>query len=360
MPEITVTGIPAILLAFFTSLVITWYFVPRIIRVVNERNLVNRPVEHNIHEGNIPRLGGIAIFAGFTTGLLLSVNGYIHGITYITVSCLLIFFVGLIDDLLFLKPKNKLASEILIVFVIVLFTDLRFTDLHGFLGISVIPAWVSYLLSVFLIVIIMNAFNLIDGIDGLASSVGVISALAFGIWFYLSGDWGYTIMSVSLTGALLAFLRFNLSSGKDKIFMGDSGSLVIGLVLAIFAVHFSQLNLTDKAAYKLYSSPSVSIAILIIPLFDTLRVIVLRIRDHQHPFIADNRHVHHMMLRAGFSHKKATVVISIFNIFLIALALLLDPIGILYLGLVLLILCMLFIWVIMRIVRKKEIQRPMP
>ena len=354
MPEITVTGLPAIILAFTASLILTWYFIPRVIRVVSTWKLVDKPASHKIHEGEIPRLGGIGIFAGFTTGLLLSVNGYITGITYITASALLIFFIGLVDDLLYLKPVNKLISEILIVFIITLFTNIRFTNLHGFLGISVIPSWASYFLSVFLIVIIMNAVNLIDGIDGLASSVGIIASAAFGAWFFFSGDWGYAVMAAALIGSLLAFLMFNISSGINKIFMGDSGSLVIGLILAVFAVHFSELNLTEKAVYKLNSSPSVSIAILIIPLFDTLRVIVLRLRDHQHPFVADNRHVHHMMLRAGFSHIKATIIISIFNILLIGLAFLLDPIGILYLGLVLLILCMSFVWVIMRKVKRRE------
>jgi UDP-GlcNAc:undecaprenyl-phosphate/decaprenyl-phosphate GlcNAc-1-phosphate transferase len=357
MPEITVKGLPALILAFIAALGLTWYFIPKIIKVANEGIFINRSASHKIHKGDVPRLGGIGIFAGFTTGLLLSVNGYVTGITYITVSALLVFIIGLVDDLLYLKPKNKLVSEILIILILALFTNIRFTDLHGFLGISVIPWWASYFLSVFLMIIIMNALNLIDGIDGLASSVGIIASASFGTWFYLSGDLGFAIMAAALAGSLLAFMRFNLSSGNYKIFMGDSGSLITGLILAIFAVHFNELNLTDKAVYKLHSSPAISIAILIIPLFDTLRVIVLRLKDHQHPFVADNRHVHHMMLRAGFSHIQATIIISAFNILLIFLALLLDPIGILYLGLVLLILCMLFIWVIMRMGKKREERR---
>ncbi len=354
MPDITVMGIPAIFLAFFSAMIITWYFIPRVIRIVGEHNLTDRPGKHKIHKGKIPSFGGIGIFAGFTIGFLVAVNGYITGISYFTAAVMLLFFVGLTDDLLRLQPKKKLLAEIFSVLLIVLFTDLRFTNLHGFLGVSVVPAWASYAISIFLIVVIINAVNLCDGIDGLAAAIGIIASLAFGTWFFLAGDYGYSVVAASLLGALVVFLSFNLSEGPNKIFMGDSGSLVIGFTLAVFAIHFNELNLTDRPVHHLNSSPSVSIAILIIPLFDTLRVMILRIRSNQSPFVGDNRHVHHMMLRAGFSHIGATSIISVFNIFLIGIALLLDHIGILYLGLILLILCIAFVGVIMQMVRRRE------
>ena len=148
-------------------------------------------------------------------------------------------------------------------------------------------------------------------------------------------------MSAALVGALIIFLIFNFSEGKNKIFMGDSGSLVVGLILTVMAVRFNEINAGASAYRHLHSSPSVSIAILIVPLYDSLRVIIIRLIRGQNPMHADNRHIHHLMLRAGFSHKRATLYISLANIFLIAAGFILDPIGILWGGLVLLILCTL-------------------
>jgi four helix bundle protein len=352
MPEITIKGIPAITLAFATAIIVTWYFLPRIINVVKKFNLMDKPVLHKIHNGEIPTLGGIGIFAGFTTGFLVSVDGYIPGISYFAAASMLLFFLGITDDLLYLQPKKKLMAEIVSVLLIVLFTELRFTSLHGFLGISTIPAWASYSITIFLVIVIINAVNLTDGIDGLASSVGIIGAATFGTWFFLAGDYGYAILAAALIGSLAVFFRFNIAKRPNKIFMGDSGSLVIGFSLAVFAIHFNELNLTDKPISHLNSSPSVSIAILIIPLFDTIRVVVLRLLNHQHPFVADHRHLHHIMLRAGFTHIESTIIISVFNIFIIAVAFLFDSLGILYLGLLLLTLCMVFTGIVLWLAKR--------
>lgn len=358
MPEIVIKGWPAILLAFAGSVAVTWYYLPKVLKVVNERNLGDKPGKHKIHKREIPTLGGIGIFAGFIFGFLMGVNGYMPYVSYFTAGAMLLFFIGVKDDLVYINPWKKLGAEVGTALIIVLFTDLHFTSLHGFLNIQVIPAWIQYIISVFLIVLIINSLNLIDGIDGLAASIGIIASVFFGIWFYLSGDYGYTIMAAALLGALLVFLGYNISDGPKKIFMGDTGSLVIGFTLAVFAIRFNEIDAAGKSFYDLQSTPSVSIAVLIVPLFDTLRVIILRFRNHQSFFVADNRHVHHMMLRAGFSHRQATLYISLFNILMIAVALLLDGIGILWLGLVLLALCSIATTVLLAVVRRKEAQVP--
>jgi UDP-GlcNAc:undecaprenyl-phosphate/decaprenyl-phosphate GlcNAc-1-phosphate transferase len=146
-------------------------------------------------------------------------------------------------------------------------------------------------------------------------------------------------MSAALTGALIVFLNYNISEGKNKIFMGDTGMMVIGFILTVMAIRFNEINAGQTAFLKLHSSPSISIAILIVPLFDSLRVIIIRLIRHQSPMQADKRHIHHLLLRSGFSHKRATLYISLANIFIIAAGFLLDRIGILWLGLVLLMLC---------------------
>jgi UDP-GlcNAc:undecaprenyl-phosphate/decaprenyl-phosphate GlcNAc-1-phosphate transferase len=354
MPEIVITGWPAIVLAFAGSLLITWYYIPKVIRVVKERHLEDKPGNHKIHKKDVPTLGGIGIFAGFLVGFLLGINGYMPGLSYFAAAMVLLFFVGVKDDLVFLNPPKKFAGELGSAVIVAILTDVHFTHLHGFLGITDISAVSSYILTIIVIILIINAVNFIDGIDGLAAAIGIIASLTFGIFFYLSGDYGYTVISAALLGALVAFLRFNLAEGPKKIFMGDTGSLVIGFALAIMAIRFNETFINGTPVIKLHSAPSVSIGILIVPLFDTLRVVVLRLRDHQSPFVADHRHIHHMMLRAGFSHKEATLYISLFNVFVIALAFLLDSIGIFWLGLVILGLCLIATFILAGFVRRKE------
>lgn len=336
MSSVTLNGWEAVLLAFTGAMFVTWYYMPRIIKIASRRHLTDKPGTHKIHLGEIPTLGGIGIFGGFAFGFLLSVNGYMEGVSYFTAALIILFFTGLKDDLINIKPYKKIIAQVFAAIIIATFVNLRFTNFHGFLGITVIPDWVSYFTTIFLVVIIINSMNLIDGIDGLAASIGIIASTTFGIWSFLSGDYGYAIMSSALTGTLVVFLVFNLSKGKYKIFMGDTGSMVIGFIMAVMAIRFNEINAGTSTLHKLSSSPAVSIAILIVPLFDTLRVIIIRLVRGQSPLVADNRHIHHLLLRIGCTHRQATLYISLANIFIIAVAFLLDHIGILWLSLVLL------------------------
>ncbi len=354
MPEITVSGFPALLLALAGALFVTRYFIPRVIRIVNERQLNDKPGKHKIHKQEIPTLGGIAIFGGFAFGYLLGIDGHMQGVSYFTAAALMLFFTGLKDDLITLSPWKKIFADVGSVLIIALFTNIRFTSFHGFLGIETIPDWASVLVTVVLGVIILNSFNLIDGIDGLAASLGIIASITFGIWFWLSGEYGYAIMAAALTGSLIVFLRYNLSNGPLKLFMGDSGSLFIGFVMAVFAIRFNEINAAGTAFRELHSSPSVSIGILVIPVFDTLRVIVLRLINRQSLLKADHRHIHHLMLRAGFTHPQATMVMSLFSIFMIAVAFTFDRLGIFWLGVLLLSLCGIASLILVWFVKRKE------
>lgn len=354
MPGLEIKGVPAILTAFALALLITWYYIPKVVRVVRQRHLEDKPGKHKIHRNEIPTLGGIGIFAGFLIGFFVGIDGYMPDLSYFAAAALFLFFVGLKDDLVYLHPLKKLAGEVVSALLIFFFTSARFTHLHGFLGATDISFVTSFFVTIPLILIIINAFNLIDGIDGLASSVGIVATVTFGLFFYFSGDFAYTVMAAALLGSLIAFLRFNLSAGPNKIFMGDTGSLVIGFVMALFAIRFNELDANGMSFINLESAPSVSIAILIIPLFDTLRVIIIRLWYRQNIFKADKRHMHHLMLRAGFSHRWATVTISLFNIFLIAVGYSLDSIGIFPLGLVLLALCLTGTLILNKAVKRRE------
>lgn len=329
-----------VILAFAGSVLVTWYSIPRILDVANALNINDRPNAIKIHKYAIPTLGGIGIFGGFIFGFLININGHMEGVTYFTLVLIMLFFLGMKDDLLVLDPKKKLIAEILGAVVLTSFTDIHFTNFHGFLGITTIPMWLSYLTTIFMVVVILNSMNLIDGIDGLAGSIAIIASLTLGAWFWLSGETGFAIMASALTGSLIAFLYFNLSKGKNKLFMGDSGSLLIGFILAVMLIKFNEINAGSGAIHKLESSPAITIAILIMPLFDTLRVFTIRIWLRQNPFKGDNRHIHHLLLRAGYSHRQSTLFISLAQIAIIAVAFLLDQIGIIWLSLVLLLICM--------------------
>lgn len=339
MSDLTIKELSPLLLAFASASIIVWYSIPVIVKVASIRHLTDSPGPRKIHQKATPTLGGIGICGGFAIGFLLAINGNMPGVTYFTVSTLILFFVGIKDDLITLDSRKKLIAQILAVLIMIYFTDIRLTSFHGFLGINAMPSWLTYVTTIFVVVVIINSMNLIDGIDGLAASTGIIASVTFGIWFWLSGDIGYSIMAAALTGALLAFLWFNLSKGKNKIFMGDTGSLVIGFILAVMTIRFNEINTGINIFHNLKSSPAISIGILIVPLFDTLRVFTIRILHGYHPFTADNRHIHHIMLRAGYSHRRSVFFISLAHIFVITLAFLLDHIGILWLSLLLLLIC---------------------
>lgn len=351
----------AIVVAFSSALLITWYYVPKIIIVVKRRHLEDKPERHKIHKSDVPTLGGIGIFAGFIFGYLISVNGNVPGLSFFTAAILLLFFVGVKDDLVYLHPKKKFVGELVSAVIVILFTDLRITHLHGFMGATDISFINSFIITLLLFIVIINAINFIDGIDGLAASVGIISSVVLGVFFWKSSDHGYAVMSAAFAGALIAFIRYNLShdSGK-KIFMGDTGSLILGFTLTVFTIHFNELIANGKPFIKFHSAPALSIAVLILPLFDSLRVIILRLYNKQHVFVADHRHIHHLMLRAGFNHRQATLWLSLFNISMIVVSVLLDPIGIFPLTMILLSACLAATYFLKQSVLKRELIKTEP
>jgi len=344
-------------LSFFSAIFISYLSVPPIVKLAKAKGLCALPNGRTSHSGAVPTLGGIAIFAGFViAALLFSAYTPFPELPYIIASCLLIFFCGLKDDVFIISPISKIATQVFSAAIIICFTNIQITNIHGFLGITVIPYVFSFFLTMFVIIVIINSFNLIDGIDGLASAIGIVCSFAFGLWFFLVGDYHYAILSVSLAGALIGFLKFNLSKGQNKIFMGDTGSLLVGFMIAILVIQFNELNLTVKGQYKIAASPAVSIAVLILPLYDTLRVMIVRIMRRQSPFKADRGHIHHKLLDLGYSHSQATFILSAITIVFIYIAYQLQYLGILWLTLILFVIATLLylipITMILRRVRK--------
>lgn len=331
------------LLSAITAVIIVSFSIPSIIKVAKAKNLYDYPDHRKSHAVTVPTLGGLAIFAGLIVPVLLWTDfQYSKEIKFVLAAIIIIFFIGLKDDILVIAPKKKLFIQVLAAMIMVILGDIRITNLHGFAGISEIPYVVSIILSLFVIIVVLNGMNLIDGIDGLASGVGIVAALTFGIFFYVIGQFQYVIFVAALMGALGAFFFYNVFGKDNKIFMGDTGSLILGLVLAVMAIKFNEFSIMADGKYQLLSSPAVSIGILIIPLFDTIRVFVIRIFNKKSPFAADNNHVHHRLLQIGLSHIQATGVIVGVNMFFIAISFLLDGIGVISLLGILLILASMF------------------
>ena len=203
---------------------------------------------------------------------------------------------------------------------------MRITSLYGVGGIYQIPYWLSVLVTIVTMITIINAYNLIDGIDGLAGGIGAIAAFTFGLWFYNYNQIALCILAFSLFSSLLAFLVYNFSPAN--IFMGDTGSLVVGLILSILCVNFVEMSFDSLPyAFPFRSSPAMAVAILIIPLADTLRIFCIRLMNGRSPFAADRNHIHHQLLDVGLTHREAALALYLVNISFILIALVLRNIS---------------------------------
>lgn len=319
-----------IILVFLTSLLVVIFGIPSIITVAKQKGLYDKPNHRKLHTNKIPRLGGLGIIAGFSIavsiwGLPTEVGSRLQ---YLQAALIILFFSGLKDDVVALSPMKKLMSQIFATALVVIGENIRITGFYGLFGINDIPVWISYALSIFTIVVITNAFNLIDGVDGLAGGLGFIISVTFGLWFNFIDQVGWAIIAFGLAGALLGFLVFNFNPAK--IFMGDAGSLFTGFLLAVMAIKFIEFNNPlVQNYYKITTAPVIAIAILIIPLYDTLRVFTIRLLKKKSPFTADRNHLHHTLLKTGMGHKEVSMLMYIVNVVFVLIAFLMKDSNIL-------------------------------
>jgi len=304
---------------------------PGTCHVARVKNLCDEPGERRSHTVTTPSLGGIAIFAGMIFSIVLWTPFHIFDdLQYILCAFIIIFLIGAKDDIVPISPRMKLGGELFAAGIIVWKSGVVLTSLYGVFGIYEMPDIVSVPLSIFTIIVIINAFNLIDGINGLSGSIGTLIATVLGTWFYLVDEIGLALVAFALAGALIAFLKYNYTPAK--IFMGDTGSLLVGLVSSILIIKFIQFHdpahmTPERAQYVFDSVPAVAIGILILPLFDTLRVFTIRILKGKSPFSPDRTHIHHLLLDFGFSHMQSTGVLVMVNIGFIFLVFFLQNIG---------------------------------
>ena len=303
-------------LSFFVTLVA----LPAIIRVAEEKGLYDLPDARKLHTRAIASLGGVGIFLGFSLALLLTISTKSSPeFQYYFAAATVIFFLGIKDDILILSPLKKFLVQVAASAILIHLGGLRIDSMHGLLGIGALPQAASLALTYSTMIVVINAFNLIDGVDGLAGSLGLLTMAVFGAYFYYTGFTSYALLAVAMGGSLAAFLMFNFNPAK--IFMGDSGSLLLGLVNAILVIKFIGVADGSAATVLPVGSPVVvGIAILMVPLADTLRVFSIRIAQGRSPFSPDRNHIHHLLLDRGLNHKQVTFTCLLLNVFFIFIA----------------------------------------
>jgi UDP-N-acetylmuramyl pentapeptide phosphotransferase/UDP-N-acetylglucosamine-1-phosphate transferase len=301
--------------AFF----LTFLVAPVVIEVASRNRLYDRPDQRKIHPRRVSSLGGVSILVGFLISCLFfipfSSNPEIR--LYLATG-LVVFLLGLKDDLSDLSAKDKLIGQLFIAAVIIHGGGLRLEGMYGFLGMNEVPELFSYIITYLTIIVVMNAFNLIDGVDGLASGLAIVSLSVFGTYFLYASQPAYALMAFSMVGSILAFLAFNFPPAR--IFMGDSGSLLIGTLNAILVIQFIHTASSPAAILPVSGAVAVGYAILFVPLFDTFRVFSMRIMMGLSPFQPDRKHLHHLLLNRGYSHFQTTFICITTNIIFLLLA----------------------------------------
>ena len=335
------------LLCFVTAFVITLLAIPPIMSLIKRYKLYDMPNSRKEHKIPVPTMGGIAIVAGMITALTLWFPfSNEPGQICFFFSIAALFSLGVMDDLKDLPARYKFVVQIGLAVLIAL-SGIRITSFDGLFGINELSLSAQYSFTILAIVGITNAFNLIDGIDGLAGGLAFMSLVTLGLFLTLSGDINTALVAFALAGAVFAFLYFNFNPAK--IFMGDSGSLILGFVIAVLCVRLLQVNVSI-ANPALTHAPLFVLGVVLVPVFDTLRVFAMRIWKGGSPFEADKTHIHHLLTNAGFSHVFAVRVIYFVHAFILIKVYLLQAIK-QELVLLFLIVFMLLVTAILRNIR---------
>ncbi len=330
-----------LILGFLTAFSVVLLTMPSLIKVARMKHLVDEPSEaRKLHARSVPTIGGIIIFAAIIFSYALwfpkyTIMGMGHvdykmmyramGAAYndfkfVIAALVLLFFIGVKDDIIGVSPVKKLVGLGVVGYILVVMARIRITDMHGVFGVYELPESMSIAFSLFVYVVLVNAFNLIDGVDGLAGGIGLIAALAYGSWLYLAGDVALSLLAFVLAGALVGFLIFNFHPAR--IFMGDSGSLIIGAVLAVLAMKIVDHDTSRMTApLRLIPTPVFVMAVVAYPLVDTLRIFIYRMVRGVSPFAADRNHIHHRLLALGLGHRGTVAVLYLYAIAVIALSL---------------------------------------
>jgi len=302
----------SLLIASVLGFVVNQFFSKKALIIAKRKELFAEVNHRSSHSTPIPAFGGISLFVVFVAASLSVVGiGYTHALGFVTLSAFFLFMSGLKDDLMGTSARTKLLVQIGTSILVLFNSELLITHLSDFFGIGAINPLAGFIISLGFIVFVVNAYNLIDGIDGLAGIVAIIAFSVFGIYYYVNGITPLTLIMAALIGGLISFLTWNFGSQKRKMFMGDTGSLVIGFLLAVNAlVIVAQQPISPEVSFVPQNAVIFILTILVIPILDTLRIILIRLSNGQKPWVADRNHMHHLLLDKGLSHKQATFCLA--------------------------------------------------
>lgn len=316
----------SVLIASLLSFSVSFFMIPVIIRMAVLRSLLDLPGHRKIHTSPTPSMGGIAVFSALLISLLLVVDfagspeiaGFLAAMT-------IIFLVGLKDDIFFIAPIMKFAGQVLAVLMLLAVAPYRLVSFGGFMGIDALHPAVSFVFTALTMLVIINAFNLIDGVDGLAALMGSSTLCFLGIAMLLKGDTAHTIVAFSAFSAIIAFLIFNWNPAR--IFMGDTGSLVLGFINAVLVVRFISLYSDQEATTFISVAPAIGFALFFVPMADLLRLVIIRLQQGKSPFEPDMQHLHHCLLEKGLNHRQTSILLVVSNCFFIAYAIVMQHLG---------------------------------
>ena len=310
-----------IFILFCVSLLSSWWIFRKVHKIAQLKNVVDMPDSRKLQDHPVPVLGGLSVFFGIIVAMVFCQVLFGSSTLYSFLGIMAIMlFVGTIDDIITLSPMLRLVIEIIVVLLFIYGTGWSINDFHGLFGIYVIPQYLAVPLTVLASVGIINAVNMIDGVDGLMSGFGIVVSLIFAFFFYKAGEMSMTTMAVIATGALIPFFVYNVVGQKSKMYLGDGGSLMIGTMMALFVISILKENsLCSLAVGERFGLVPFTLAVLSLPVFDTLRVMLRRIKEKRSPLSADRNHLHHMFVDLGYSHLGTTLSIVLLDVMVVFL-----------------------------------------
>lgn len=311
--------INSILIAFISAMVAVIWIHPRLVKIAHLKNIVDNPNARKLQQTPVPVLGGVAVFFGIVLGIALA-STYVSCTSLMTIvaAMMIMLYTGTMDDLLDLSALLRFAVEIGVVMLLIYANDISINNFNGLWGVDVIPDTLAIPLTIFASVGIINAINMIDGVNGLSSGYCIMASIAFGSLFYASDNVSMLILAAVSVGSLIPFLFHNVFGKTSKMFIGDGGTLVMGVVMSTFVINIlTNGSSVSSSVDSNFGLVPFTLAVMAIPVFDTLRVMLTRIVRGTSPFHPDKTHLHHLFIDLGFSHAGTTVTIITLNILVI-------------------------------------------
>lgn len=299
------------ILPFVVAAMAVFVVHPSLAKIAHMKSIVDNPDARKLNKVPVPVLGGVAVFFGIMFSLSIA-GYYIEGMNIqfeLIIAMMIMLYTGVGDDILQLSPRLRFALQIFVVCLMMFLCGIYIDDFHGLWGVGELPWYVAVALTIFSCVGIINSINLIDGVDGLCSGYGVFASMMFAVCFMLMGDVSYAVLAFAVAGAIFPFMLHNMFGEKYKMFLGDGGSLVLGFICSLYVMRIIQSG--DDVVSG--STISFTLAVLSIPVFDTVRVMVARIINHRSPFSPDKTHLHHMFISLGYSHVITAINIIMLN-----------------------------------------------